>query len=80
MTCCLTRRTLTVATTRSSAHSPHPCVVTSMTSFTVLDERERDVLERRNGYDGGVVITLDDIGKTHKVTRERIRQVESTAY
>jgi RNA polymerase primary sigma factor len=47
---------------------------------TVLDERERDVLERRNGYDGGVVITLDDIGKTHKVTRERIRQVERKAY
>ena len=47
---------------------------------SVLDDRARDVLERRNGYDGGVITTLDDLGKDHKVTRERIRQVESKAY
>lgn len=47
---------------------------------SVLDDRARDVLERRNGYDGGVVLTLDDLGKDYKVTRERIRQVESKAY
>lgn len=46
----------------------------------VLDNRSRDVLERRNGYDGGVVTTLDDLGRDYKVTRERIRQVESKAY
>lgn len=46
----------------------------------VLDDRARDVLERRNGYDGGVARTLDDIGRDHNVTRERIRQVESKAY
>lgn len=47
---------------------------------SVLDDRARDVLERRNGYDGGVILTLDDLGKDYKVTRERIRQVESKAY
>lgn len=47
---------------------------------SVLDDRARDVLERRNGYDGGVVLTLDDLGKDYKVTRERIRQIESKAY
>lgn len=47
---------------------------------SVLDDRECDVLRRRNGYDGGVLATLDEISKTHKVTRERIRQVETKAY
>jgi RNA polymerase primary sigma factor len=46
----------------------------------VLDDRARDVLERRNGYEGGVIRTLDDLGKEYRVTRERIRQVESKAY
>lgn len=47
---------------------------------SALDDRSRDVLERRNGYDGGVVTTLDDLGHDYNVTRERIRQVESKAY
>lgn len=46
----------------------------------ILDDRSRDVLERRNGYDGGVIPTLDELGRVYGVTRERIRQVESKAY
>lgn len=47
---------------------------------SVLDDRARDVLEGRNGYDGGVPKTLGELGHTWGVTRERIRQVESKAY
>lgn len=47
---------------------------------SVLDDRARDILERRNGYDGGVVRTLDELGQDYNVTRERIRQIEGKAY
>jgi len=45
--------------------------------FSELDGRERDVLTRRFGLSGGVKETLEEIGKIHKLTRERIRQIET---
>lgn len=45
--------------------------------FNELDERERDVLSRRFGLSGGAKETLEEIGKIHKLTRERIRQIET---
>jgi len=47
--------------------------------FSELDERERDVLIRRFGLGGGDKETLEEIGKIHKLTRERIRQIETTS-
>lgn len=45
----------------------------------VLSERERIVIALRYGYVDGEVHTLEDVGKRLKVTRERIRQIESKA-
>ena len=42
-----------------------------------LSHRERRVLELRYGLDGQQPRTLDEVGRTFDVTRERIRQIES---
>jgi RNA polymerase primary sigma factor len=42
-----------------------------------LSERERRVLELRYGLDGQHPRTLDEVGRTFNVTRERIRQIEN---
>lgn len=47
--------------------------------FGELDERERDVLTRRFGLGGNKKETLEEIGKIHKLTRERIRQIETSS-
>jgi RNA polymerase primary sigma factor len=48
--------------------------------FRILDSlsaRERRVLELRYGLDGEHPRTLDEVGRTFNVTRERIRQIEN---
>ena len=47
--------------------------------FSELNERERDVLIRRFGLHGKDRETLEEIGKIHSLTRERIRQIETTS-
>jgi RNA polymerase primary sigma factor len=42
-----------------------------------LSARERRVLEMRYGLDGQPPRTLDEVGRTFNVTRERIRQIEN---
>jgi RNA polymerase primary sigma factor len=42
-----------------------------------LSTRERRVLELRYGLDGQHPQTLDEVGRTFNVTRERIRQIEN---
>jgi RNA polymerase sigma factor RpoD-like protein len=42
-----------------------------------LTQREADVIKARYGLTDGQPKTLDEIGKVHGVTRERIRQIES---
>ena len=42
-----------------------------------LSARERRVLEMRYGLNGEHPCTLDEVGKTFNVTRERIRQIEN---
>jgi RNA polymerase primary sigma factor len=44
-----------------------------------LDEKERQVLRMRFGLDGEEPRTLQEIGETLKLSRERIRQIESKA-
>ena len=44
-----------------------------------LTEREQKVLRLRFGLDDGRTRTLEEVGKTFDVTRERIRQIEAKA-
>jgi RNA polymerase primary sigma factor len=45
--------------------------------LSTLTHRERRVLELRYGLDGEPPRTLDELGRTFNVTRERIRQIEN---
>jgi RNA polymerase primary sigma factor len=47
------------------------------TILGTLSHRERRVLELRYGLDGQHPCTLDEVGRTFNVTRERIRQIEN---
>ncbi|HNX11083.1 MAG TPA: sigma factor-like helix-turn-helix DNA-binding protein [bacterium] len=47
--------------------------------FDELLERERDILTRRFALKGGEAETLEQIGRLHKLTRERVRQIESSS-
>jgi RNA polymerase sigma factor (sigma-70 family) len=44
-----------------------------------LDEREREILRLRFGLDRGEPRTLDEVGESFSLTRERIRQIEARA-
>jgi RNA polymerase primary sigma factor len=62
---------------------PEEAAETSMRRETLvkilskLSSRERRVLELRYGLDGQHPRTLDEVGRTFNVTRERIRQIEN---
>jgi RNA polymerase primary sigma factor len=46
-------------------------------ALQALPERERQVIELRYGLAGGEPLTLEEVGRTFGVTRERIRQIEN---
>jgi RNA polymerase primary sigma factor len=46
-------------------------------ALSVLPERERQVIELRYGLTGREPLTLEEVGNTFGVTRERIRQIEN---
>ena len=48
-------------------------------SLSLLSVKEEEVLRMRFGIDQSEVVTLDDIGRKFKLTRERIRQIEKKA-
>ncbi|MEW6145473.1 MAG: sigma-70 family RNA polymerase sigma factor [Thermodesulfobacteriota bacterium] len=48
-------------------------------SLSLLSVKEEEVLRMRFGIDRSDVVTLDDIGRKFKLTRERIRQIEKKA-
>ncbi len=45
--------------------------------FSQLSDRERDILKRRFGLNRAKKATLEEIGQTHNLTRERVRQIET---
>ena len=47
--------------------------------FAELLDRERDILSRRFGLKGNKGETLEKIGSLHKLTRERVRQIEAAS-
>jgi RNA polymerase primary sigma factor len=44
-----------------------------------LENREAEILRMRYGLDGHDELTLDEVGKIFKVTRERVRQLQNLA-
>ena len=66
-----------------SAPAPDEAVETTLRKETLariletLSLRERRVLEMRYGLDGQHPRTLDEVGRTFNVTRERVRQIEN---
>jgi len=46
--------------------------------FNQLSKREKDVLTRRFGLNGNGKETLESVGAAHGLTRERIRQIETS--
>jgi RNA polymerase primary sigma factor len=44
-----------------------------------LDEREAEIIKLRFGLEGREELTLEEVGKKFRVTRERIRQLEYLA-
>ena len=44
-----------------------------------LTPKQQDILTRRYGLDGTEGMTLDAIGQSYGLTRERIRQIEKKA-
>ena len=47
-------------------------------AMSVLNLREKEILTARRLSED--VVTLDDLSKKHKVSRERIRQIETKAF
>ncbi len=47
--------------------------------FSELLDREKDILSRRFGLKGEKGETLEKIGSLHKLTRERVRQIEAAS-
>ena len=68
---------------RDSAESPYERAAEILTKEALrealenLSYRERRVLELRYGLGGEHPRTLDEVGRTFNVTRERIRQIEN---
>ncbi len=46
-------------------------------AFRVLNDREKDILIKRQMSE--VSATLEDLSKDHKISRERVRQIEAAA-
>ena len=47
--------------------------------FIGLKKRERDIIKRRYSLKNGAKETLESIGSSYKLTRERVRQIENNA-
>lgn len=74
-----------MATSKSSVSSKASQDVTTLFSETLqvvlerLPERSRSIVEARFGISTGTPKTLEEIGKSYQITRERVRQVIGSA-
>lgn len=57
----------------------HPKDVTTKILKTLSNKRAEDILSKRFGMKGGGRHTLESIGKSYGITRERVRQIEEAA-
>lgn len=48
-------------------------------ALVLLDERERHIIRNRFGLNGGGELTLEEIGRSLNLSRERVRQLEREA-
>src|SRR5688500_223763 len=51
---------------------------TVTTIIKPLSERNRDIIARRFGLQSGKRETLESIGRSYEITRERVRQIEES--
>ena len=58
--------------------SKHPIMKTVQVLVKDLTPRNRDILSRRFGLKTGKKETLESIGKSYGITRERVRQIEES--
>lgn len=68
-----------ISSQKMSAISQFSPVDLSGKLFSVLSDRERDIITKRYGLSGKDKATLEEIGSTYSVTRERIRQIENSS-
>src|SRR3989344_1745956 len=61
----------------SEQHNQIKKVVTQLTS--VLNPRNREIIARRFGLKTGIKETLESIGTSYGITRERVRQIEEVS-
>ena len=61
----------------SEQHNQIKKVVTQLTS--VLNPRNREIIARRFGLKTGIKETLESIGGSYGITRERVRQIEEVS-
>ncbi len=47
--------------------------------IALLDKREGEIIRLRFGLDGDHPLTLEEVGETFKITRERVRQIQTIA-
>jgi len=59
--------------------NPEPIIVVKEV-LRILPKRTMDVTEKRFGLDGEEPKTLEKIGKNYGITRERVRQIEASAF
>ncbi len=64
---------------RSKAWPKRTCKGNSAACSTVLDKRERRIIDERFGLTGKTPMTLEEVGREFGVTRERIRQLQNVA-
>lgn len=50
-----------------------------LAALAELPERDRAIIERRVGWDGGDGATLEEAARPHRITRERTRQIANEA-